>query len=86
MIVRECTVLSVESLPSVNPYEVVVPYRISDVAGFEVVHVIVALEVETVVATLEMTGADGGTCTASVVNCCGEPYAVSPDEVFEMAR
>ena len=62
------------------------PYWISEVAGFEVVHVMVTLDVETVVATFEMTGADGGACTASVVNCCDEPYAVSPEDVLEIAR
>ena len=58
----------------------------SEVAGFEVVHVIVTLEVETLVATFEMMGADGGACTVSVVNSCGEPYAASPEEVLERAR
>ena len=62
------------------------PYRMSEVAGFEVVHVIVTLEVDTLVETLEMTGGDNCVCTVRVVSCCGEPYAVSPDDVLEIAR
>lgn len=58
----------------------------SEVAGFEVIQVIVTPEAEAIVATFEMTGGDGGACTVRVVNCCGEPYAVSPDEVLETAR
>ena len=58
----------------------------SEVAGFEVVHVIVTLEVETLVETSEMTGGDGGTLTASVISCCGELYAVSPEKLLEIAR
>ena len=46
---------------------------------------IVTLDVETFAETFEMTGGVGLAFTARVVNCCGEPYAVSPDEVLEIA-
>ena len=70
-IVLLCDVFRAESLPSELVYEVVVPYRISDVADFEVVQVIVALVVETPVETFEITGADagaGGVVVAVVVD------------------
>ena len=83
---REWVVLSAVSLPSDVPYEVVVPYSMSEVAGLDVVQEIVAAEEETdETNTFEMTGGEGGVCAASVVNFCAEPYAVSPDEVFETA-
>ena len=50
------------------------------------VQVIVALVVETLVETFEITGADGGACTASVVKVSAGLYAVSPEEVLDIAR
>ena len=74
-------------MPSELLYEVVVPYAVSEVAGFEVVQEIVADEVERDdTDTFEIIGGEGGAWTARVVNCCTEPYAVSPEEVLEIAR
>ena len=54
--------METESLPTESPYEVVVPYSISEVVGLDVVQEMVAAEVVTArIETSEMIGGVGAT-------------------------